>query len=170
MKTSSQFSLFKSFLLALFIASLTNLTSCNFEPENTAEPLSLVDSVPELVGTWKSTLGDSLEITGTSFTYLYDEQPQYAGTIKNIRLINDNKSSGYLTIKFTTVTPSDWTNYTVGHYYVVYWKDLTATTLAQAAPYKDGGSNDGFSSLAEAEAEYTLTNGYFGYTDTYTKQ
>jgi len=167
----------RSLGIALCAASLVlTAASCTFEPDKTDEPVRQAPtvSVPFLEGTWESPTTqygyDGFSVTGTAFSYQYNGVEQFRGEIVNVRTLSPNNASGYLTLKIAYVLPGN--TLAKDSYYVVYWKNknLAGTSVEEASPYKDGGSNDGFATQAEAEAEYTVTNGYFGYTGTYTKK
>ncbi|HOC30040.1 MAG TPA: hypothetical protein PKH40_10190 [Treponemataceae bacterium] len=165
----------RSLGIALCAAILSlSAVSCTFEPDNTDEPVRQAPtvSVPFLEGTWESPTTqygyDGFSVTGTAFSYQYNGEEQFSGEIVNVHTLSDANTSGYLTLKLKTVS-SDYT-LVKDSYYVVYWENLTDTSVEEASPYKAGGSNNGFATQAEAEAEYTVTNGYFGYTGTYTKK
>lgn len=157
--------------IALCAAILSlSAASCTFEPDKTDEPVRQAPtvSVPFLEGEWESQWNDGFSVTGTAFSYQYKGEEQFSGEIVNVRTLSDANASGYLTLKIAYVLPGN--TLAKDFYYVVYWENLTDTSVKEASPYKDGGSNDGLATQAEAEAEYTVTNGYFGYTGTYTKK
>lgn len=157
--------------IALCAAILSlSAASCTFEPDKTDEPVRQAPtvSVPFLEGEWESQWNDGFSVTGTAFSYQYNGEEQFSGEIVNVHTLSDANTSGYLTLKLKTVS-SDYT-LAKDSYYVVYWKNLTDTSVEEASPYKDGGSNDGLPTQAEAEAEYTVTKGYFPFTGTYTKK
>ena len=161
----------RSLGIALCAAILSlSAASCSFEPDNTGEPVRQAPtvSVPFLEGEWESQWNDGFSVTGTAFSYQYKGEEQFSGEIVNVRTLSDANASGYLTLKIAYVLPGK--SPAKDSYYVVYWENLTDTSVKEASPYKDGGSNDGLATQAEAEAEYTVTNGYFGYTGTYTKK
>ncbi len=165
----------RSLGIALCAAILSlSAASCTFEPDNTGEPVRQAPtvSVPFLEGTWESPTTqygyDGFSVTGTIFSYQYYGVEQFSGEIVNVRTLSPNNASGYLTLKIAYVLPGN--TLAKDFYYVVYWENLTDTSVKEASPYKDGGSNDGFATQAEAEAEYTVTNGYFGDTGKYTKK
>lgn len=161
----------RSLGIALCAAILSlSAVSCTFEPDNTDEPVRQAPtvSVPFLEGTWESQWNDGFSLTGTVFSYQYNGVEQFRGEIVNVRTLSDANASGYLTLKIAYVLPGK--SPAKDSYYVVYWEYLTDTSVKEASPYKDGGSNDGFATQAEAEAEYTVTNGYFGDTGKYTKK
>lgn len=163
----------RSLGIALCAAILSlSAVSCTFEPDKTDEPVRQAPtvSVPFLEGTWESQWNDGFSVTGTAFSYQYNGVEQFRGEIVNVRTVRPNNASGYLTLKIAYVLPGK--SPAKDSYYVVYWKNknLAGTSVEEASPYKDGGSNDGFATQAEAEAEYTVTNGYFSGTGTYTKK
>lgn len=168
-------SLSRALVLALFAASLTlSFVSCSFEPDKTDEPATQAPTVSAafLEGTWESPIGlygyDGFSVNGNTFTYQYNGETKFSGEIVKVRTLLSENASGYLTLKLKTVS-SDYTLIN-GSYYVVYWKDLAGTSIDEASPYKAGGSNNGMTTQAAAETEYTVSNGYFGYTGTYTKK
>lgn len=161
----------RSLGIALCAAILSLLSvSCTFEPDNTGEPVRQAPtvSVPFLEGEWKSQWNDGFSVTGTAFSYQYNGVEQFRGEIVNVRTLSDANASGYLTLRIAYVLPEN--TLINGSYYVVYWRNLTDTSVDEASPFKTDGSNNGFATQAEAEAEYTVTNGYFTFTGTYTKK
>jgi hypothetical protein len=125
------------------------------------------DVIPTIRGYWEASNngGDSFEITQTTFTYYYNKVQQFKGTI-----VNDpdwSSKSGYLTLLITEQVET-W-NPETGKYYRMRWENFDGKGIKAANAYKDGGSNTGLATRAEAEAEYTKENGYYGWYGVYAK-
>jgi len=126
-----------------------------------------------LTGYWKSTSGDGFELSGNTlegFRYVqYDDADRnvsFAGIVANRP--NFDASTGYIIVLVTE--PGSWGK-TAGSYYAIHWKNLSGSLVAAASAYKVGGAhNNGMETLAEALAEYTVENGYYGYYGEYEKQ
>ena len=126
-----------------------------------------------LTGYWKSTFGDGFELSGNTlagFRYVqYDDADRnvsFAGIVANRP--NFDASTGYIIVLVTE--PGSWGK-TAGSYYAIHWKNLSGSLVAAASAYKVGGAhNNGMETLAEALAEYTVENGYYGYYGEYEKQ
>ncbi len=126
-----------------------------------------------LTGYWKSTSGDGFELSGNTlegFRYVqYDDADRnvsFAGIVANRP--NFDASNGYIIVLVTE--PGSWGK-TAGSYYAIHWKNLSGSLVAAASAYKVGGAhNNGMETLAEALAEYTVKNGYYGYYGEYEKQ
>jgi hypothetical protein len=127
-------------------------------------------------GKWEdSVAGDKFTVDIDNKTFSYTTDPtydsDYSGEIVGEVLANYDllKSEyGYLTIKVTNVGNSGYTP-AVDSYYVIYWKDLTASSVQEGGAGKLNGNNSGMPTLEEAVAEYTVDTDYFGYLATYTK-
>jgi hypothetical protein len=105
-----------------------------------------------LTGKWLSSYGEEFEISAAKFTSSWGGSPTYAGNVVHVR--SDGTGGGYITIRYTINT---YTPKSVGRFYVIHWKNLTATTVEIS-----GSSDaDGRATLFEAEIEYTVLNGYF---------
>jgi hypothetical protein len=133
----------------------------------------------ELNGTWSSIYEDQFIIDkeALTFTYWYGagEEPDYSGEESYDyagNIVGEIASDpsllqcewGYITIQITNAGEN---GPTVNKYFVIRWKDLTASSVKEGGAYKAGGSNGGMDTMAEAEAEYTAENGYFGTFGTY---
>lgn len=126
-----------------------------------------------LTGYWKSTFGDGFDLSGNTlegFRYVqYDDADRnvsFAGIVANRP--NFDASTGYIIVLVTE--PGSWGK-TAGSYYAIHWKNLSGSLVAAASAYKVGGAhNNGMETLAEALAEYTVENGYYGYYGEYEKQ
>ena len=126
-----------------------------------------------LTGYWKSTFGDGFELsvnTLEGFRYVQyndaDRNVSFAGIVANRP--NFDASTGYIIVLVTE--PGSWGK-TAGSYYAIHWKNLSGSLVAAASAYKVGGAhNNGMETLAEALAEYTVENGYYGYYGEYEKQ
>jgi hypothetical protein len=53
-----------------------------------------------------------------------------------------------------------------GKYFAVAYKNLTESAVNSSAAYNADGNNTGTATIAEAESEYTIANGYFNSLDT----
>jgi hypothetical protein len=134
-------------ILALLMAALV-FTGC-------PQPTDSDGLVPEaLKGTWvsDSSSDEVYRITDAEFISLWAEAESYKGDIVNI--ISDGGAAGYIIIKYTQ---NFYTPAAVGNYYVIHYKNLTATKVDIM------GSSDGAgkTTQAEAESEYTVAEGYF---------
>ena len=126
-----------------------------------------------LTGYWKSTSGDGFELSGNTlegFRYVqYDDADRnvsFAGIVANRP--NFDASNGYIIVLVTE--PGSWGK-TAGSYYAIHWKNLSGSLVAAASAYKVGGAhNNGMETLAEALAEYTVENGYYGLHGEYEQQ
>jgi hypothetical protein len=123
------------------------------------------DSIPvpeNLKGKWVSTYLENYQITNTKFSSLVDGKG-YTGDIVNA--ISDGDDAGYIIIKYTlnTTYPA-----AVGRYYAVHYKNLAASAVEVSGAYSSADLSDsaggatGKATQAEAEAAYTVVNGYFG--------
>lgn len=116
----------------LFVCSL--FLSCKQPASNTA---------PSLNGTWRSQYNDGYTITSNHINYDdggwgYDWEADIAKI-----------SSNYIYVKYAN-----------GKYYCVAYKNLTDTACSFSNANKAGGRST-CDSLAEAETEFTVENGYF---------
>ena len=126
-----------------------------------------------LTGYWKSTFGDGFDLSGNTlegFRYVqYDDADRnvsFAGIVANRP--NFDASTGYIIVLVTE--PGSWGK-TADSYYAIHWKNLSGSLVAAASAYKVGGAhNNGMETLAEALAEYTVENDYYGYYGEYEKQ
>ncbi len=132
------------------------------------------DSPSALTGYWKSGYGDGFSLyrteSGTLSFAQYDDAQKnvsFSGTVVNDPDLWGEK--GALTVKI--VDGGTWLK-TVDEYVVVRWQSLGEDTVEQAVAYStdSGADNDGLPTAAEAEAEYTVANGYFGYFGEYGRQ
>jgi hypothetical protein len=159
-------------LVLCLVATALVFAGCPTDSENKNEDA-------EFSGKWVSTGGDqfTIDLQANTFSYWYGsgepsygpESMDYKGDIKGPVLSNKNllkNGSGYLAMQISSA--GDW-GPTVGKYIVIFWKDLTDKTVVEAGPYKAGGNNSGMDSVEAALAEYTVENGYFDMTGTYTK-
>lgn len=149
---------------------VASLGSCSLIAD---DPDSGKDGSTSLVGYWKSTYGDGFELVdaGGTLTFTqYDDAEKgvsFAGTVVNVPDLT--ASEGYLTILVTDA--GSWYK-TEGAYYLARWEGLSGDIVRESTPYSTavGADNDGLPSAAEAEAEYTEENGYFGYFGEYARQ
>lgn len=165
---------FSVLLTALFL-SFASFTSCTFDADSTGENTtpSEISKAPLLKGTWESTFNEELVITETTVTKSslnFDTPPvkvqNFNGTIKNVRLLTG--TSGYITLLINESTEA-YAPY-IGKYYVLYFSDLSATSVKEAGPYKEGAESNGLATQIAAEEAYTVTNGYYSMSSTYTKK
>jgi len=119
-----------------------------------------------LIGEWESEWGEIYTISAGEFSSGMDfgeGWSGYKGTIVNHRG-NSAGTAGYITIQYTQ---NDWDDDAENKYYVIYYKDLTATTvtITGAGSFTftdpDFGIGGGRSTRDEAEATYTVSAGYF---------
>lgn len=113
-----------------------------------------------LVGVWSSSGGDGFTVTNKMFIYFsWDGGIGYYGDI-----VNDpdlTAESGYMVVRITYRVNS-W-DPEVGKYFTIHWKTFSGDGVREAGAYKTGSAyNSGMDTLAEAEVEYTVANGYFG--------
>ena len=142
--------------------SLVVLTSCAAVtgPQASSAPASLA-------GYWKSGYGDGFQISGTSYTQ-YDDAARsvsFAGTIVNAPDLT--ASAGELTVRITNA--GTWTK-TVGKFYVVRWKALTAGGVQQSAASGWPNPTPEPATQADAESVFTVANGYFTMYGEYARQ
>ena len=150
-----------SFLLAalILVMSAVVFTGCKTDPEDAS-----------ILGTWVSVYDEIFIISDTEFSSNFGEDTMYAGTIAKIR--EEDSGSGYITIRYTTCSDPA----AVGKYYVIHYKGLgiSSVELAGAAsqtdPDFDNWGPGGKTSQADAEAAYTVENGYFAGYSACTKQ
>lgn len=162
-----------SVLLTALFLSLASFTSCDFNADNNIERTRVVSmsELPLLKGEWEAsnTSSDKLVITETTVTSSWDGSINFEGTIINVRLIEGSSSSGYITLLITK-NEAGW-GAIIGTYYVLYFTDLSASSVKEAAPYKNATTeNNGLATQAAAEAEYTVTNGYYAMFSDYIKK
>lgn len=144
-------------VLASLLALALVASSCTFEPDPKPAPAESTLGA----GYWKSSYGDGFEITATRFlSYLdADKTVSFAGDLIAHRALS--ATSGYITVYVTEnhslYAPAE------GKWYVIAWKDLSATGLSMSTPYKEGSEYNGLSTREAAETEYTIENGYFGW-------
>jgi quinol monooxygenase YgiN len=120
----------------------------------------------KLTGEWESEYGEIYTISAGEFSSGGDwgeGWSGYKGTIVNHRG-NAEGTAGYITIQYTQ---NDWDETAENKYYVIYYKDLTETTvtIAGAGSFTftdpDFGASGGRETKEEAEATYTVSAGYF---------
>jgi hypothetical protein len=163
---------FSSLLFAGTLALCLLVSGCSFSPDETASSPSASETVntdtAQLTGYWKSSIGDGFEVNGTAFTQ-YDDAAKgvsFAGMVVNVRKAPFNMV--YLTVQITDA--GTW-HKNIGDYYVIACQIVSASQLKESTPYKMGSSfNSGMSTRIDAENEYTIDKGYFGYFGEYNKQ
>jgi hypothetical protein len=120
----------------------------------------------KLTGEWESEYGEIFTISVGEFSSgadWGDGWSGYKGTIVNHRG-NAEGTAGYITIQYTQ---NDWDETAENKYYVIFYKDLTETTvtIAGAGSFTftdpDFGASGGRATKDEAEATYTVSAGYF---------
>jgi hypothetical protein len=151
-------------MVAALAACLVLLSGCELATSST-------DGV--LTGYWTSIYGDGFELSSNTlegFRYVQyndaDRSVSFAGTVVN----NPDyfARSGYLVIRISD--PGSFYK-TEGAYYVIHWKNLSGSLVSASSAYKVGGAhNNGMPTIADALAEYTVENGYYGYYGEYEKQ
>lgn len=153
-------------LFAALVVGAQTFLSCDMMDSDGYAP---GNARPALAGYWKSSYGDGFEISGDTFTAYDDatkESISYAGTIVNDPDLDSN--SAYLTLKITA--GGTWGK-TVGKYLAVHFKNYTGTTVKWASPYKSGAPiENGTDTVLQANMEFTVANGYFGFYGDYHKQ
>ena len=101
------------------------------------------DVVVSIYGTWEAGnyAGDIYVITASNFTSKFGDDIDYAGTIENI--IDDGPNAGFIVIKFTEHSTSyryaateDPVAPMAGRWYVIHYKDLTASTVELSGAWK----------------------------------
>jgi hypothetical protein len=127
-----------------------------------------------LAGTWVDAVNDEgYAITATELTYyIYggfsSGTINYKGTIVNSP--DFNQEQGIVIIQYTEAPAK--TEYTpagtVGAYYAIAWRGLTADTVELSNAYKTGGLTE-TASLDAAREEFTPAKGYFDYYGSYSK-
>ena len=112
------------------------------------------DPIPSgLKGFWISMWGEEFTISDTEFLSETPPYGGYGGTIVNHR--SDGSDAGYITIFYTR---NDWNPDGIDTFYVIHYKELTASTMAISGAGPDEGLN-----FSDAEATYTVADGYFEY-------
>jgi hypothetical protein len=111
---------------------------------------SLLPGLP--AGNWLSSFDEEFSITNSEFISSYGGSVGYKGDIVNVR--EDGLGAGYITIKYTE---NAWNTSAVNNFYVIHWRNKTKTGVDLS------GCSDGVGkpTQADAEAEYTVDNGYF---------
>lgn len=126
-----------------------------------------------LIGYWKSGYGDGFEIKKTDLTsdpyifYQYNNSEKsvsFAGYLANT--IDFDASSGYIIVRI--INSGTW-NKTLDGYYSIHWQNLIMNTVQESCAYKTGGFNT-MPTLANAEDEFTIQNGYYVLHGDYEKQ
>jgi len=135
-------------VFALFLSVGLLFVSCS-------NPTGGDDDPPVLQGIWGGeNYGELFIISNTTYYNPMLGWGDLAGTIVNHR--EDGSGAGYITIEYTK---NDLTPGSVGNFYVVHYKNLTSSTL-EIAGAADGA---GKPTQTEAEEEYTLEKGAFGF-------
>ena len=128
----------------------------------------------DVVDYWKSDFGDGFEIkleSGSWTLYQYTDDSKtvaFAGEIVGDPVYDAD--AAYITLK---ITQSGQYDKAEGEYYRIRYKELSEDTVKEAAAYNTNsaeGVNDGVPTLAEAQSEYTVENGYFDLYGEYTRQ
>jgi|GEM_PF-1181107 len=171
MKTKK--ALFFNIFIILFL--LLTLIGCpdqfNEDEDDNNEKQEQSEEKYSIVGYWQSSYGDGFEVfNGTPPTFeQYDDASKtisFAGNIVNYTDLSSVSTSGYLTI---LITNSGTWGKTVGEYYVVHWQNLNNTSVAESCAWKSGGQST-MPTQSQAEAEFTVANGYFAVHGDYIKQ
>lgn len=163
-----------SVLLTTLFLSFASFTSCTFDADSTGERTKQIEisEISNIIGTWESEWGEELVITETTVTKSSAnfepklKEQNFKGTIKNVRLLTG--TSGYITLLITESTEI-YAPYK-DKYYVLYFSDLSATSVKEAGPYKEGAESNGLATQVAAEEAYTVTNGYYAMSSTYNKK
>ena len=148
--------------LVLFLLTCLLFVSCDLDGNNgkgNPEKAYVTTPMPEaLLGTWAGPYpGEEYIITSTTFT----ASGAYAGTIEGHR--SNGSGAGYIAIQYSD---AEYYPNAAGNFYIVHYKDLTATTVSICGAYGEGSefTTDGTGGKATktaAEAAYTVTGGYF---------
>ena len=119
-------------------------------------------AVPETLKNVWVTAENKFTITENAVTINWGTSAQ-AGTIESHRS-NAASTSGFITIKHTANDNHPNHN---GSFYVIYYENLKSTSVKMAGARKDNypefaaGGNGGKTTKVEAEAIYTLSDGFF---------
>ena len=183
---SSRFNFLPKLLGIFFVCTaLTVLvTSCKDPTSTWTEEEALTAISGNWKGEWENYTIDLDKKTFDAGSY------SYAGDIAEASFTNDEKTEGYIYLKYTrayestTTEPTGddtatWTGYDsnndetndtwyrysesapdVGKYYAVAFKNLTASSVSLSGAYKYNGKSS-CETLAEAKTEFTISNGYF---------
>jgi hypothetical protein len=161
----------KAVTVAFLVLALGVLFGC--DPSTNGDPA-------EFSGKWTSTEGDQFIIDKVAYTFTYwygtgepdygTDSMDYKGAIvgavaTDLSLLK--QESGFITIKITQ--SGEW-GPSVGKFFVIHWKELTASSVREAGAYKNSvpNNNGGMDTVEDAENEYTVPNGYFNGFGTYT--
>jgi hypothetical protein len=112
-----------------------------------------------LAGPWVSSWGEEFTIVDGEFISAWGGSPLYKGTIVHIRKDDGSETAGYLTIRY--IENAYYPN-AAGNYYVIRWEKLVSNTTISIAAGWNSAAEEGFPTLAEAEAGYTGTIGSIG--------
>jgi hypothetical protein len=162
------------FLSVLFLVMGTALfVGCDSTlggTESAGAELSVGRSVPALnpdvgpiAGSWTSDWGELFQIDNTKhiFTYSYSGHIVFHGLILDVILDNPKDSTeGIVYIQYTTAPYG-----VVGNYYAIRWTDYKDSVSPETIELSACSDSNGQSTLAEAEALYTVANAdtYFEY-------
>ncbi len=161
-------------LLALSVV-LFNFASCKTEDEDPEYIYVLpLEEDSNLVGTWTSTYSEIFKVTtseldnGTNDANYDgvsgDYADCYAGNNLVVSYTNDDKTAGYIYIKYTRAMNENRTYSEsapdVGKWYAVAFKNLTSSSVSLSGAY---GTVTSTSTLDEAVKTFTVDNGYFSY-------
>jgi hypothetical protein len=152
----------------VWIKTVRGTVKSDFSPPATGKPNAFV--IP-FAGYYKDpNYSDGFEISDDSF-YAYGDGTKtlsYAGTV--VENVQSSSNSGVLIIRITIA--GSWGK-TVGSYYGIAYQDFSGPDVKESSATSADWTapvNNGLPSLAEAVAEYTVANGYYGYFGSYTKQ
>lgn len=101
----------------------------------------------------------------------------YTGDSVCVKYTSENKTTGYIYIKYTKAAMPDWTYSAsapdVGKWYAIAFKDLntsvTPNTVRLSGAYKAGGQT-ACTTLEAAMNEFTIANNYYAQFDELSKQ
>lgn len=152
-------------LCALLFVSF-GFMSCQQEDDDNGLP----DGVYELsdnsalIGTWQSSYGEIFKISSTSLSNGGSWGDAYAGNNLVVSYTNDEKTSGYIYIKYTRAMNLDYsyseTAPDVGKWYAIAFKELTASSVLLSGAYNASGKTS-TETLEEAISTFTIAKGYF---------
>ncbi len=138
------------FAAIMFVACLTVCGCSNPSNSGTSGPKAIE-------GTWVSSYGEKYVITATDYDNYYGDTLYYS--TNNLAFKDINSSSGFIYVQFDDEKKIGY-GAKLGQWYALYYTDLTDNTVKLYQPYKTGGKA-ACDSLEEAEAEYTVENGYY---------
>lgn len=150
-------------LCALLFVSF-GFMSCQQEDDDNELPSGVYElsDNSDLIGTWKSSYDEIFTITSTSLSNGGSWGDTYAGNNLLVSYTDDEKTLGYIYIKYTRAMNPDYTYSEtapdVGKWYAIAFKELTASSVSLSGAY---GTVSSTSTLEDAISTFTIANGYF---------